>query len=149
MLLVDSPVGTLAIRADVVVQAIRIIEPTTLVGTATPLEQDVARELEEYFAGERTEFTVPLAQSTNELQHRVWEFLDRIPFGEVVTYGHIARELGYEPGAARAIGGAVGANPVLIVRPCHRVLGADGSLTGYAGGIGAKVWLLQHEGVLL
>ena len=151
MLSVDSPVGTLTIRADDVLRQIRIndVEFDSSYLAPTALERAAAEQLGEYFAGARTSFDLPLALGASDLHQRVWTYLDSIEFGTAVSYGHIARELGFEPAAARAVGGAVGANPVLIVRPCHRVLGADGSLTGYAGGLDAKLWLLQHEGVLL
>lgn len=149
-MIIDSPIGTISIRADDVVRMIRIGETDqSAAASATPLEQRVAEQLNEYFSAARTAFDLPLAAEGSELHRRVWTYLDGIKFGTAVSYGHIARELGLEPAAARAVGGAVGANPVLIVRPCHRVLGADGSLTGYAGGLDAKLWLLQHVGVLL
>lgn len=152
MLLVDSPIGPIAVHATDVVHQIRLgAEASPLADAAGPtdLEREVGVQLSEYFSGQRQRFELPLDPTATPLQQQVWQQLDEIPYGNSVSYGHIARHLGLEPSAARAIGGAVGANPVLIVRPCHRVVGADGSLTGYAGGIDAKLWLLQHEGVLL
>lgn len=149
MIQLDSPVGIVTIRADSVVRRVSITEPTEDESVATPLEREVATQLGEYFAGERRTFSLPLPTTPSATQQAVWSLLDTIAFGESVSYGWIARQLGWEPAAARAVGGAVGANPVLIIRPCHRVLGANGSLTGYAGGLDAKLWLLQHEGVLL
>lgn len=148
MLVLDSPIGRITVWADTLVRRVQIAADAGVSDQPTELEQETARQLEGYFAGSRTQFNLPLADTPAELHHRVWKLLDGIPFGTAVSYGHIARELGLEPGAARAVGGAVGANPVLVVRPCHRVLGVDGSLTGYAGGLDAKLWLLQHEGVL-
>jgi len=104
----------------------------------------VEAQLAEYFAGERTSFELETATAGDEFQRRVWALLARIPFGETITYGEIARELG-KGNDAREVGGAVGRNPVSIVIPCHRVLGSDGSLTGYAGGLDRKRFLLELE----
>lgn len=101
-------------------------------------------QLAEYFAGERTEFDLPLAPAGTPFQRRVWEELVRIPFGERISYAELARRIG-DPKAVRAVGGANGRNPVSVIVPCHRVIGADGSLTGYGGGIERKRWLLAHE----
>lgn len=100
--------------------------------------------LDAYFEGERPDFAVPLHLRGSAFRHAVWERLLAIPYGETATYGEIAVSLG-APSAARAVGGAVGHNPVSIIVPCHRVLGADGSLTGYAGGAERKRWLLELE----
>lgn len=101
-------------------------------------------QLEQYFDGERTTFELPLAPVGNEFQQRVWAVLERIPFGQTVTYGQIAAEIGGRT-IAQMVGQAVGRNPVSIVIPCHRVVGADGSLTGYAGGLERKLFLLELE----
>ncbi len=106
---------------------------------------EVRRQLAEYFAGERTAFDLAAASRGEPFQQRVWELLDGIPYGETTTYGAIARELGGDPTLARAVGRAVGANPLSIVRPCHRVVGKDGTLTGYAGGLDRKRFLLELE----
>ena len=106
--------------------------------------------LDAYFAGERPPAgDVPLAPAGSAFRKAVWAKLLQIPYGQTTTYGAIANELHAELGkaSALAVGGAVGHNPVSILIPCHRVVGADGSLTGYAGGIGRKTWLLEHEGV--
>lgn len=103
------------------------------------------RELAEYFAGERTEFELPTTASGDEFQHRVWELIGRIPYGETTTYGEMATELG-DPVLARRVGGAVGRNPLSLIVPCHRVVGKDGNLTGYAGGLERKRFLLELEG---
>jgi len=105
---------------------------------------DVVTQLRAYFAGELREFDLPLAFHGTAFQERVWDRLRAIPFGETTTYGAIAREIGH-PDAVRAVGAANGANPIPIVVPCHRVLGSNGSLTGFGGGIEAKRWLLAHE----
>jgi methylated-DNA-[protein]-cysteine S-methyltransferase len=106
---------------------------------------DVTRQLDEYFAGSRRSFDLPLAPAGTAFQSRVWDALARIPWGTTVTYGELAVRAG-RPGAARAVGAAVGRNPISIVVPCHRVVGADGTLTGYAGGVDRKAFLLALEG---
>ena len=105
---------------------------------------DIAGQLAEYFAGDRHDFELPLAPHGSAFQLRVWQALRAIPYGETTSYGAIARGLGV-PEGARAVGLANGQNPISIVVPCHRVIGADGSLTGYGGGLPAKQWLLAHE----
>jgi methylated-DNA-[protein]-cysteine S-methyltransferase len=108
---------------------------------------DVAEQLAEYFAGERTEFTVPFTMHGNDFQRRVWDTLTRIPYGTTWSYKQLAHEVepdsGYE--MARAVGGANGANPISIIVPCHRVIGSDGSLVGYGGGLPRKRFLLDLE----
>jgi methylated-DNA-[protein]-cysteine S-methyltransferase len=103
------------------------------------------RQLAEYFAGERREFELQLAPEGTPFERSVWDELRRIPFGETRSYGEIAQAIG-RPGAARAVGRANGANPIPIVVPCHRVIGSDGSLTGFGGGLEAKSRLLEIEG---
>lgn len=110
-----------------------------------PVLRSAVRQLEEYFAGDRTEFDLPLAPSGTPFQRRVWDELRRVPYGEVVSYGEIARRLQMSGHAARAVGLANGRNPVPVVVPCHRVVGADGRLTGYAGGTARKRALLDLE----
>lgn len=102
------------------------------------------RELEEYFAGTRTEFDVPLDPIGTEFQLRAWQVLRTIPYGRTITYGEQATHLG-GPERSRAVGAANGRNPISIIVPCHRVVGSTGKLTGFAGGLGAKAWLLRHE----
>ena len=109
---------------------------------------DAARQLEQYFAGDRTAFDVDRAPSGTPFQRRVWAAVDAVPYGSTTTYGELARRIGAPPDRIRAVGAAIGANPLLIVRPCHRVVGADGGLTGYAGGLSRKRDLLTLEGVL-
>lgn len=103
------------------------------------------KELEEYFAGERDTFTVPLDMRGTHFQKQVWEALLGIPFGETRTYGQLANQLG-NPKSTRAVGAANGRNPIAIVVPCHRVIGHSGKLTGFAGGLDAKAHLLKLEG---
>ena len=105
------------------------------------------RQLDEWFGGERRTFDLALDPRGTPFQHQVWDVLREIPFGETMTYGAVAARAGV-PGSARAIGHAVGRNPVSIVVPCHRVVGAAGALTGYAGGLDNKRWLLDHERAL-
>jgi methylated-DNA-[protein]-cysteine S-methyltransferase len=105
---------------------------------------DVRRELDEYFAGTLQDFTVPLSPRGSTFQKQVWQALSEIPYGETTSYGKVAASIGH-PDGARAVGVANGQNPIPIIVPCHRVIGADGSLTGYGGGLDAKRWLLDHE----
>jgi methylated-DNA-[protein]-cysteine S-methyltransferase len=104
-----------------------------------------ARQLNEYFAGKRREFDLPLRMHGTEFQQSVWRELSKIPFGETRSYGQLAKRLG-NPNGSRAVGLANGRNPIAVIVPCHRVIGADGSLTGFGGGIDRKEWLLTHEG---
>ncbi len=104
----------------------------------------IRRQLSEYFEGRRTAFDLPLAPPGTAFQRRVWAELVKIPYGARSTYGELARKIG-SPAASRAVGAANGANPIAIVIPCHRVVGSDGSLTGYGGGLPLKQWLLAHE----
>ena len=105
------------------------------------------RQLSEYFAGTRREFDLPLRPVGTDFQRRVWDVLATVPWGTTTTYGAIAARLGLPPGASRAVGAANGANPLPVVLPCHRVIGSDGTLTGYAGGLERKALLLRLEGV--
>jgi methylated-DNA-[protein]-cysteine S-methyltransferase len=103
-----------------------------------------ARQLREYFAGERTEFELELRMAGTDFQRAVWDHLKAIPYGETTTYGAIANALG-RPDRARAVGAANGRNPIAIIVPCHRVIGSDGSLVGFGGGLDRKKALLEHE----
>jgi O-6-methylguanine DNA methyltransferase len=115
-----------------------------MVQDSSPVLECTRAQLGEYFAGERHEFNLPLDPRGTEFQRRVWQRLLHIPYGETTTYGALARELG-DPGASRAVGLANGSNPIPIVIPCHRVIGADGSLTGFGGGLPIKAALLELE----
>jgi methylated-DNA-[protein]-cysteine S-methyltransferase len=106
--------------------------------------REVVRQLDEYFEGGLRQFDLPLAPRGTAFQQSVWEGLRALRFGERVSYGELARRIG-RPGAARAVGLANGRNPIGIIVPCHRVIGAGGSLTGFGGGLGRKQWLLEHE----
>ena len=109
-----------------------------------PVLRETARQLEEYFAGTRREFALPLAPRGTGFQQLVWRALTQIPYGVTRSYGELARAIA-RPSASRAVGAANGKNPIAIIVPCHRVIGANGTLTGYAGGLAAKQWLLAHE----
>ena len=115
----------------------------------TPILAEAKRWLDIYFTGKAPDFTPPLHPTGSEFRKAVWEILLQIPYGQTTTYGEIARQLAEKQGLARmsaqAVGGAVGHNKISIIIPCHRVVGADGSLTGYAGGIGKKEALLELE----
>jgi methylated-DNA-[protein]-cysteine S-methyltransferase len=116
----------------------------TLIEQSSPLLEQTRRQLEEYFAGARREFELPLEPRGTEFQRRVWQRLLLIGYGETTTYGALARELG-DVQASRAVGLANGSNPIPIIIPCHRVIGADGSLTGFGGGLPTKRALLELE----
>lgn len=116
-------------------------------GKGHPLMTDAIRQVEEYLAGRRTAFDLPLTPHGTPFQLRIWEIIRQIPYGRTMTYGAIAVLLGNSANA-RAVGGAARANPLPLVIPCHRVIGADGSLTGFACGLAMKELLLRHEGML-
>jgi len=148
---IPSPVGTLTIFAggDAIVAVEWGRAPETPGGgEGTPLLREAATQLREYFAKSREAFDLPLLPSGTEHERAVWKAMTEIPFGHQRTYGDIADELG---SVARAVGGACGRNPIPIIIPCHRVVGANGRLTGFSGGEGVetKQWLLRHEGLLL
>lgn len=147
-LVVPSPVGPLTLAAEGgALTAIDFGAPAGFADgapTASPLLTEAARQLAAYFSGELREFDLPLRPSGTPFQLAVWEALRRIPYGATVTYGELARGIG-RPTAARAVGGANHRNPLAIVVPCHRVIGADGTLTGYAGGLDIKSALLAVE----
>lgn len=117
----------------------------------TPVLVDVARWLDVYFSGREPDFSVPLDIAGTSFQMQVWEILSSIPYGQTTTYGEIARSLAKKQGmsymSAQAVGGAVARNPVSIIIPCHRVIGVNGCLTGYAGGLERKAKLLELEGI--
>jgi len=148
-----SPVGPLTLRAvENTLVGVYFANARPLVERSTWTRDDAAlafarTALEEYFAGERETFDVPLAFEGTPFQVRVWQALRDIPFGTTTSYGELARRIGNASGqSARAVGAANGQNPICIIVPCHRVIGADGSLTGFGGGLPRKKWLLAHEG---
>jgi methylated-DNA-[protein]-cysteine S-methyltransferase len=147
---VDSPIGPLGlISSDEGLRAVlfdgRAIRPE---GSSRVLAE-AARQLEAYFRGDLVTFDLPLELHGTEFQRRCWLALAAIPYGQTVSYGEQARRLGLGPDSARAVGAANGQNPLPIVLPCHRVIGANGSLTGFGGGLDVKRYLLEHEGALL
>ncbi|HMM95436.1 methylated-DNA--[protein]-cysteine S-methyltransferase [Phycicoccus sp.] len=150
-LVVPSPVGGLGlVEADGALVAIHfdaVPVPEERAPAPSPLLEEVRTQLEQYFRGERRVFDLPVRPRGTAFRQRVWEVLATVPWGTTTTYGAIADRLGLPPGASRAVGAANGANPVPIVLPCHRVVGADGTLTGYAGGLERKAALLRLEGV--
>jgi methylated-DNA-[protein]-cysteine S-methyltransferase len=141
-----SPIGTVCITGDG--SAITCIEftdnPPASIQTPAPYLADCIRQLEEYFAGTRRTFTLPLAPEGTPFQRSVWQGLTTIPYGVTASYADVARQLA-SPNAFRAVGNANNRNPHCIVVPCHRVIGSDGSMVGYAGGLWRKEWLLKHE----
>ncbi|MEU6135298.1 methylated-DNA--[protein]-cysteine S-methyltransferase [Nocardioides sp. NPDC047086] len=151
--LIDSPVGELRLVAhDGAITAIDFMPADYANGRvlgdrsdSDPLLVECARQLAEYFAGDRTTFDLPLAPAGTAFQERVWEQLRQIEYGTTCSYGQIAGRLSLTGHGARAVGLANGRNPIPIVIPCHRVVGADGSLTGYAGGLDRKTTLLGLE----
>jgi methylated-DNA-[protein]-cysteine S-methyltransferase len=152
---VDSPVGRILLTGDErALTGLYLLDAGEHSATVRPewtrqegLFPVVTTQLAEYFAGSRKEFDVPLAPRGTPFQLAVWAELTRIPFGSTVSYGEVAAALGKSPVASRAVGLANGRNPISIIVPCHRVIGADGSLTGYGWGVDRKEWLLRHEGV--
>jgi len=148
---IDSPIGRLLIAGD----ADRICEVGFTEGykarqPAADWRRDAAavkpavEQLAAYFAGELTRFDLVLDPPGSPFQRQVWSALGGIPYGETRTYGALAKDIG-RPRSARAVGAANGANPLVVLVPCHRLIGADGSLTGFGGGIAAKAWLLELE----
>ena len=149
---VDSPVGPLLLAGDELglhrlafVRGPRPAPPDAAwAPDASGRLGGVADQLQAYFAGARRAFTVPLAPRGTPFQLQVWDELQRIPYGDTISYGELARRIG-KPDAVRAVGAANGANPIAIIVPCHRVIGADGSLTGFGGGLPVKKALLALE----
>jgi len=142
-----SPIGWLEIQAsrDAVTSLVVCGERKDDVCGDSPALVECVRQLDEYFNGRRKCFDLKVRQSGTEFQQSVWNALTTIPFGKTVSYGDVARMLN-NPKSSRAVGAANGQNKVWIIVPCHRVIGANGAMTGYAGGIERKIWLLEHEG---
>ena len=136
----DNAICGLALCPDGVPE----LEPLPRKVCETPLLQEAEEQLNEYFAGARREFDLPLAPKGTPFQKAVWAEMCRIPYGETRTYGQLAAAIG-RPKAARAVGGACHSNPIAILQPCHRVVGRSGSLTGYAYGVEMKQYLLELE----
>lgn len=155
----DSPVGELLLAGEPSGGSVVLTAVSMSGGRGAAVRPDrvrqpgafteVAAQLRAYFRGELTRFDIGYAGAGSDFQRRVWDALDEIPYGETVTYGKIAALIGAPRAAVRAVGAAIGANPLLIVRPCHRVIGANGALTGYAGGVERKRQLLELEHALV
>lgn len=151
-----SPIGRLELTSDGhALTTLTIERDGELPREAEPEVHDrtlerAARQLTEYFEGRRRSFSLTLAARGTAFQHAIWDQLSALEWGEVTTYGELGLGTGRAT-AGRAVGGAIGANPIPIIVPCHRVLGSDGRVTGYSGGNGipTKLWLLEHEGILL
>jgi methylated-DNA-[protein]-cysteine S-methyltransferase len=151
---VESPIGRLLLTSDGTALTGLYMEPSHKAQSTDGWVQDATikplaatvRQLSEYFTGTRREFDLPLRLDGTTFQTRVWRELVEIPYGETWSYGRLATRIG-NPSASRAVGLANGRNPISILVPCHRVIGADGSLTGYGGGLERKRWLLAHEGL--
>jgi len=150
--IVDSPIGPLTLVGDegvlsgLYMDAQRYAPDTAAFGPRTNTGfQAAAEQLAEYFARRRTEFTVPLRLAGTEFQQRVWQALRTIPHGETWSYARLTAAIGRGPDRVRAVGAANGRNPISIVVPCHRVIGSDGRLTGYGGGLERKQFLLDLE----
>jgi O-6-methylguanine DNA methyltransferase len=157
--ILDSPLGPLTAAAgrdgsvaylgfgqrDPRVRLLEVLDPEEAELDPDPAALDpLRRQLDEYFAGRRRDFDLPLAPRGTEFQLKVWEELRRIPYAQTISYGELARRLG-DPNLTRAVGAANGANPISIIVPCHRVIGANGSLVGYGGGLPIKKALLELE----
>jgi methylated-DNA-[protein]-cysteine S-methyltransferase len=149
-LVMESPVGPLRLTSDgISLTGVHFLdeEPTSgrSFGEPVPVLVDARSQLESYLAGRLQTFTLPLAAAGTPFQQRVWAELTRIPYGGTAAYGEIAARMGMPRGAARAVGLANGSNPIAIIVPCHRVIGSSGTLTGYAGGLSRKRFLLGLE----
>lgn len=142
--IIDSPVGHLLIEADAIGLCAVTRTSAALRPPETPLLEESVRQLNAYFAGTLTSFDLPLHMHGTPFQLQCWQALQGIPYGEAISYGEQARRIG-NPKATRAVGGANHRNPICIIVPCHRVIGANGSLTGYGEGVDMKQWLLAHE----
>jgi methylated-DNA-[protein]-cysteine S-methyltransferase len=146
----DTAIGTLAITGSAAgIRAITFLNTPPANpdagGDVPDCVTECVTQLDAYFKGTRTDFTVTLDMQGTDFQQRVWRELLTIPFGRTTTYGAIAQKLG-DPKAVRAVGAANGQNPIAIIVPCHRVIGSSGDLVGYGGGLWRKKWLLAHEG---
>jgi methylated-DNA-[protein]-cysteine S-methyltransferase len=151
----DSPIGELlAVGDGRTLHGLHMQEGRTAIAVRPEWEAadepfaELRAQLDDYFSGRRTDFEVPLTLGGSPFQRRVWRALQDIPYGETITYGEQARRVGV-PSAPRAVGAANGRNPICVIVPCHRVIGADGSLTGYGGGVERKRALLELEAGVL
>ncbi|SRX72387.1 methylated-DNA--[protein]-cysteine S-methyltransferase [Aequorivita antarctica] len=144
---INTPVGILELKGDVEGLASVFFKDIDKVEVSSKIPKelkDAVVQLEEYFEGKRKEFSLKLSPEGTDFQKRVWKQLEEIPFGKTTSYQQMANKLG-DPKVIRAAASANGKNPISIIIPCHRVIGSDGSLTGYAGGLHRKKWLLEFE----
>lgn len=140
-----SPIGTIEIAAESgEITRITFLDTDSTLKNSNPVLTECENQLKAYFAGELTEFNLPLNPAGTDFQKTVWRELQNIPFGTTISYMDMAKRLGDQK-VIRAAGTANGKNPIAVIIPCHRVIGSDGSLTGYAGGLKRKQWLLEHE----
>jgi methylated-DNA-[protein]-cysteine S-methyltransferase len=147
---IETPIGPLGLVAsDEALQAVLFDGLRIGRDGRCAVLTETSRQLEAYFEGDLVTFDLPLELRGSDFQRRCWLALATIPYGQTVSYGEQARRLGLGSDAARAVGAANGQNPLPIVLPCHRVIGANGSLTGFGGGLNVKRFLLEHEGALL
>ena len=145
----ESPIGLVEIGGTAThIVSLYFVEDRRMVSDPHPTILEAVRQVGEYFAGQRHAFELDLALHGTAFQERVWRQLLTVPYGQAATYQAIADALGM-PKAVRAVGAANGQNPISIVVPCHRIIGSDGKLVGYGGGLWRKEWLLRHEGYLL
>ena len=141
---IPTPIGNLTIREEAGALCAITLTGDALSAPTTPLLTEAARQLDAYFAGTLTSFDLPLHLADTPFRLRCWEVLRTIPYGQTISYGEQAQRAG-NPRATRAVGGANHHNPILIVIPCHRVIGTNGALTGFGYGVDVKAWLLAHE----
>jgi methylated-DNA-[protein]-cysteine S-methyltransferase len=143
-----SPIGLIEVGGDTAIRSLYFVDVRREGVESCPLVEEAIRQLTEYFAQERRDFDLPLEMDGTPFQRLVWEQLLTIPYGKTGSYMDIANALG-NPKAIRAVGAANGQNPISIIVPCHRIIGSNGKLIGYGGGLWRKEWLLRHEGALL
>jgi methylated-DNA-[protein]-cysteine S-methyltransferase len=142
----ESPIGLIEVAGtSTALVSLCFVETRRTQFEAHPNIGKAVKQLAEYFAGTRREFEVDITFAGTDFQNLVWRQLLKTPYGHMVSYQDIAHAIG-RPKAARAVGGATGQNPVTIIVPCHRIIGSNGTLTGYGGGLWRKEWLLKHEG---
>lgn len=144
---IKTPVGILEIKGngEGVVSVLFKDEENAFISEKIPKDlKEIVLQLQEYFEGKRKDFSIKLSPEGTDFQKKVWKQLEKIPFGKTTSYQQMANQLG-DPKVIRAAASANGKNPISIIIPCHRVIGSDGSLTGYAGGLHRKKWLLEHE----
>ncbi len=145
MIIIETPIGPLHAVGDEAGRLVELGFREPLQATSVPPSKRVIDQLNEYFSGKRQTFDLELAPRGTPFQLAVWNALLEVPYGDTISYAELARRIG-KLAAVRAVGAANGANPIPVIIPCHRVIGSNGTLTGYGGGIERKQWLLAHEG---